>query len=201
MAGRPPGRSQPGLKGPQRNRSAIHRHSVGLSRAKARRPSPRAKGRVKAAGGEGGLAERRNARSIGDVASGQEEEPEKRGQAGIVIARPFGIPVYVSPYWFIIAAVFIVIYANDLSYTLHGGDHEPGAAVPVRARARAEPLDRRPRLRAAGTAHPAVPARRRLRDREGTADPHPRVPRVGRGPGGLPAARRGGLGADEGMGR
>jgi Zn-dependent protease/CBS domain-containing protein len=54
------------------------------------------------------------------VATGQEEQPEKRGQAGIVIARPFGIPVYVSPYWFIIAAVFIVIYANDLSYTLHG---------------------------------------------------------------------------------
>jgi len=54
------------------------------------------------------------------VATGQEEKPEKRGQAGIVIARPFGIPVYVSPYWFIIAAVFIVIYANDLSSTLHG---------------------------------------------------------------------------------
>ena len=54
------------------------------------------------------------------MASGQEEQPEKRGQAGIVIARPFGIPVYVSPYWFIIAAVFIVIYANDLSYALHG---------------------------------------------------------------------------------
>ena len=54
------------------------------------------------------------------MATGQEEQPEKRGQAGIVIARPFGIPVYVSPYWFIIAAVFIVIYANDLSYTLHG---------------------------------------------------------------------------------
>ena len=31
------------------------------------------------------------------------------------MARPFGIPVHVSPYWFIIAGVFIVIYANDLS--------------------------------------------------------------------------------------
>ena len=67
-----------------------------------------------------GSADPPNARSIGDVATGQEEKPEKRGQAGIVIARPFGIPVYVSPYWFIIAAVFIVIYANDLSSTLHG---------------------------------------------------------------------------------
>jgi Zn-dependent protease/CBS domain-containing protein len=31
-----------------------------------------------------------------------------------------GIPVYVSPYWFIIAGVFIIIYANELGATLHG---------------------------------------------------------------------------------
>jgi Zn-dependent protease/CBS domain-containing protein len=67
-----------------------------------------------------------NARSIGDVASSQEEQPDRReqpnrGQNGIVVARPFGIPVYVSPYWFIIAGVFIVIYANDLSAALSGG--------------------------------------------------------------------------------
>ena len=37
-----------------------------------------------------------------------------------MVARPFGIPVYVSPYWFLIAGVFIVIYANDLSTSLHG---------------------------------------------------------------------------------
>jgi hypothetical protein len=37
-----------------------------------------------------------------------------------VIGRPFGIPVYVSPYWFVIAGVFILIYANDLAATLHG---------------------------------------------------------------------------------
>jgi Zn-dependent protease/CBS domain-containing protein len=59
------------------------------------------------------------------VASGQGEQPDRRGQSndgrhdhrqsGILVARPFGIPVYVSPYWFIIAGVFIVIYANDLS--------------------------------------------------------------------------------------
>jgi Zn-dependent protease/CBS domain-containing protein len=71
-----------------------------------------------------------DARSIGDVASGQEEQPDRRerpnrgqdspAQHGIVVARPFGIPVYVSPYWFIIAGVFIVIYANDLSAALSG---------------------------------------------------------------------------------
>jgi len=56
------------------------------------------------------------------VASGQEEQPEARGQRqhGFVVARPFGIPVIVSPYWFVIAGVFIVIYANDLSAELSG---------------------------------------------------------------------------------
>jgi Zn-dependent protease len=64
--------------------------------------------------------QRSSPRSISDVASGQEEKPERRGQAGIVVARPFGIPVYVSPYWFVIAGVFIVIYANDLGGLVHG---------------------------------------------------------------------------------
>ena len=59
------------------------------------------------------------ARSIGAVASGQEEQPERRGRRDIIVARLFGIPVYVSPYWFIIAGVFIVYYANMVS-TLPG---------------------------------------------------------------------------------
>ena len=37
-----------------------------------------------------------------------------------MVARPFGIPVYISPYWFIIAGVFIVIYANDLGSSMQG---------------------------------------------------------------------------------
>jgi Zn-dependent protease/CBS domain-containing protein len=51
-----------------------------------------------------------------------EKPPAKRREAGhgIVIGRPFGIPVYVSPYWFLIAGVFIFIYADDLASTLHG---------------------------------------------------------------------------------
>ncbi len=51
------------------------------------------------------------------MASSQEEQSDQRGpkQHGFVVARPFGIPVYVSPYWFVIAGVFIVIYANNLS--------------------------------------------------------------------------------------
>jgi Zn-dependent protease/CBS domain-containing protein len=58
------------------------------------------------------------------VASSQEKQPDRseKGQAGpgIVVARPFGIPVYISPYWFVIAGVFIVIYANDLGSSLGG---------------------------------------------------------------------------------
>ena len=38
----------------------------------------------------------------------------------MVIGRPFGIPVYISPYWFLIAGVFILIYASQLASTLHG---------------------------------------------------------------------------------
>ena len=50
------------------------------------------------------------------------DKPPQRRETGhgIVIARPFGIPVYISPYWFLIAGVFILIYANDLASTLHG---------------------------------------------------------------------------------
>jgi Zn-dependent protease len=37
-----------------------------------------------------------------------------RGPGGLVIARPFGIPVIVSPYWFVVAALLTVVYANSL---------------------------------------------------------------------------------------
>ncbi len=69
------------------------------------------------------------ARSIGNVASTTPDKPSATADKppqrretghGIVIARPFGIPVYISPYWFLIAGVFILIYANDLAATLHG---------------------------------------------------------------------------------
>ena len=73
------------------------------------------------------------------MASGQEEQPDRReqpnrgqnspAQHGIVVARPFGIPVYVSPYWFIIAGVFIIIYANDLSSSLSGSTRYVVAAA------------------------------------------------------------------------
>jgi Zn-dependent protease/CBS domain-containing protein len=50
------------------------------------------------------------------------EKPPHRRESGpgIIIARPFGIPVYVSPYLFVIAGVFIFLYANNHGATLHG---------------------------------------------------------------------------------
>ena len=50
------------------------------------------------------------------------EKPPHRRESGpgILIARPFGIPVFISPYWFVIAGVFIFLYANELAATLHG---------------------------------------------------------------------------------
>src|SRR5579875_1687318 len=48
---------------------------------------------------------------------------------GLVIGRPFGIPVQISPYWIVIAAVFIVIYAHDLAGTLSGTTRYVVAAV------------------------------------------------------------------------
>ena len=51
----------------------------------------------------------------------KQKQPQRRDAGpGIVLARPFGIPVYISPYWFVIAGVFILVYANDLASTFHG---------------------------------------------------------------------------------
>jgi Zn-dependent protease len=45
-----------------------------------------------------------------DAASGGRSDP----RLGLIIARPFGVPVYVSPYWFLVAAVLVVIYQQDV---------------------------------------------------------------------------------------
>ncbi len=38
-------------------------------------------------------------------------------QPGLLIGRPFGIAVYVSPYWFLIAGVIVVVYAQNAATT------------------------------------------------------------------------------------
>jgi Zn-dependent protease/CBS domain-containing protein len=64
------------------------------------------------------------------VATKPPNTPQRREAGhGLIIARPFGIPVYVSPYWFLIAGVFILIYANELASTLHGATRFVVAAL------------------------------------------------------------------------
>jgi Zn-dependent protease len=43
---------------------------------------------------------------------------------GIVIGRPFGIPVHISPYWIVIAAVYVFLYANNFRGILGNGTGE-----------------------------------------------------------------------------
>ena len=51
----------------------------------------------------------------------KQKQPQRRDAGpGIVLGRPFGIPVYISPYWFVIAGVFIFVDANNLASTFHG---------------------------------------------------------------------------------
>jgi Zn-dependent protease len=50
---------------------------------------------------------------------------------GIVVGRPFGIPVYISPYWFVVAAVLVVLYSSP--GTLPGSVRGPVARYTVAA--------------------------------------------------------------------
>ena len=60
----------------------------------------------------------------------KQKQPQRRDAGpGIVLGRPFGIPVYISPYWFVIAGIFIFIYANDFASTLHGSSRFVVAAA------------------------------------------------------------------------
>jgi len=44
--------------------------------------------------------------------AGQGRRGQPGARLGIIIARPFGIPVFISPWWFLVAAVFVVAYAS-----------------------------------------------------------------------------------------
>jgi Zn-dependent protease len=68
-----------------------------------------------------------------DPPQGQQVQPPEAGdqqppaagakrdvRAGLVIARVFGIPIYVSPYWFLVAAVLVYLYANSLDSNVQG---------------------------------------------------------------------------------
>jgi Zn-dependent protease len=48
---------------------------------------------------------------------------------GIRIARPFGIPVFISPYWFLIAGLFVFLYARGLAQSVPDQLRYPIAAA------------------------------------------------------------------------
>ncbi|HUZ53776.1 MAG TPA: site-2 protease family protein [Streptosporangiaceae bacterium] len=55
------------------------------------------------------------------TSSGQQapdRPPRRDPKLGLVVARPFGIPVYISPYWLIFAVVLVVMYANSAEANL-----------------------------------------------------------------------------------
>src|SRR4249919_293366 len=45
---------------------------------------------------------------------GREGPGPQQPSPGVRIARPFGIPVFISPYWFLIAGLFVFLYARGL---------------------------------------------------------------------------------------
>jgi Zn-dependent protease len=54
--------------------------------------------------------------------TGPSKGPRHDPRLGLVVGRPFGIPIYISPYWFLVAAVLVVLYSNSgvLPGTVHG---------------------------------------------------------------------------------
>jgi Zn-dependent protease len=45
--------------------------------------------------------------------------PRRDARYGLIIARPFGVPVYISPYWFLVAGFVVVFYASSLPQSIH----------------------------------------------------------------------------------
>jgi Zn-dependent protease len=47
------------------------------------------------------------------------QRPRRDARYGIIVARPFGVPVYISPYWFLVAAFVVIFYAGNLPDWIH----------------------------------------------------------------------------------
>ncbi|MGN6794107.1 MAG: site-2 protease family protein [Streptosporangiaceae bacterium] len=48
----------------------------------------------------------------------QDRPPRRDPRLGLVVARPFGIPVYISPYWLVFAAFLVWMYATGAEANL-----------------------------------------------------------------------------------
>ena len=55
----------------------------------------------------------------GQPPAGQQAPRARRDpRQGLVIARVLGIPIVISPYWFVVAAILVYLYANSLDSTV-----------------------------------------------------------------------------------
>jgi Zn-dependent protease len=64
---------------------------------------------------------RNQTQSPGPPSAGPDSQaPRSRTGPGILLGRPFGIGVYVSPYWFLIAGVIVVFYGQTLANAVSG---------------------------------------------------------------------------------
>ncbi len=68
-----------------------------------------------------GIAPQNDSRQTGEPGQrdGRPAPPRRDRRLGLVVARPFGIPVYVSPYWFVVAALLVLLYGQDLGGAVH----------------------------------------------------------------------------------
>ncbi len=60
---------------------------------------------------------------------GQPGQGPAEPSPGVRIARPFGIPVFISPYWFLIAGLFVFLYARGLVRSVPDSLRYPVAAA------------------------------------------------------------------------
>src|SRR4249919_340443 len=60
---------------------------------------------------------------------GREGPGPQQPSPGVRIARPFGIPVFISPYWFLIAGLFVFLYARGLVASVPDSLRYPVAAA------------------------------------------------------------------------
>jgi Zn-dependent protease len=52
--------------------------------------------------------------------SDQPDDPRRDGSGGVLIGRPFGVPVYVTPTWFLVAALITVGFATTVESRVPG---------------------------------------------------------------------------------
>jgi Zn-dependent protease/CBS domain-containing protein len=52
--------------------------------------------------------------------SQQPDQPRRDGAGGVLIGRPFGVPVYVTPTWFIVAALITISFAPTVENRVPG---------------------------------------------------------------------------------